>query len=148
MNFPARLWCYLIEQAEITLNLLRTPRLHPQLSTYHSLCRNFNFQKTPLAPPGIKAITGNNAATRESWAPHGKLAYYVGPAMNHYRCCKVYLPSVQKIIITDTIEHTEDNLFDMPYSSKEDELLDVVKQLEHLLQDEAPMSSHSLSPRK
>ena len=68
--------------------------------------------------------------------------------MSHYRCYKVYLPSTQKIIVTDTIEYAEDNLFDIPYSSKEDELLDVAKQLEHLLKDEAPMNSHPLSPQQ
>jgi hypothetical protein len=39
-SFPMHLWDRLLPQAEITLNLLRTSRLHPQLSAaahYHGL---------------------------------------------------------------------------------------------------------------
>jgi hypothetical protein len=32
LSFPMHLWDRLLPQAEITLNLLRTSRLHPQLS--------------------------------------------------------------------------------------------------------------------
>jgi hypothetical protein len=41
-SFPMHLWDRLLSQAEITLNLLRTSRLHPQLSAaahYHGLTR-------------------------------------------------------------------------------------------------------------
>jgi len=147
-KFPLKLWCFLLEQAEITLNLLRTSRIHPHLSAYNSLCGAFNFSKTPLAPPGIKVIAHNNVSTRESWGPHGKIAYYVGPAMNHYRCYKVCVQSTKKIIVTDTIEYTEDNLFEIPYSSKEDELLDAVVDLHKILKDETPLTSHPMSPRQ
>ena len=87
-------------------------------------------------------------SNRESWGPHGKLAYYVGPAMNHYRCHRVYIPSTKKVIITNTIEYTEDNLFEIPYSSKEDELLDAVIDLQNILKSEGPPTSHPLSPRQ
>ena len=34
-NFPSVLWCKLIKQAQDTLNMLRTSRVHPKLSAYH-----------------------------------------------------------------------------------------------------------------
>ena len=108
----------------------------------------FDFTRTPLAPPGIKVIAHNSIETRDSWGPHGKLAFYVGPAMNHYRCYKVYLPSARSIITTDTIECTEDNLFEIPYSSKEDDLLDAVQDLQSMLKDTRPLHTNSLSPRQ
>ena len=126
VDFPLYLWCLLLQQADITPNLLRTSRIHPHLSAHHSLCGAFDFRKTPLAPPGIKVIAFNNVSTRESWAVHGKLGYYIGPAMNHYRCYQVYLPTSKRIITTDTLQCTEDNSFDTPYSSKEDDFLDAV----------------------
>jgi hypothetical protein len=46
------LWDRLLPQAEITLNFLRTSRLHPQLSAaahYHGLV---DYNKTDFAPPG------------------------------------------------------------------------------------------------
>jgi hypothetical protein len=50
--FPLHLWDRLLPQAEITSNLLRTSRLHPQLSAaahFHGLV---DYNKTAFAPPG------------------------------------------------------------------------------------------------
>jgi hypothetical protein len=55
-SFPMHLWDRLLPQAEITLNLLRTSGLHPQLSAaahYHGLV---DYNKTDFAPPGSKII--------------------------------------------------------------------------------------------
>jgi hypothetical protein len=54
--FPLHLWDRLLPQAEITLNLLRTSRLHPQLSAaahFHGLV---DYNKTAFALPGCKII--------------------------------------------------------------------------------------------
>jgi hypothetical protein len=54
--FPLYLWDRLLRQAEITLNLLRTSRLHPQLSVaahFHGLV---DYNKTAFALPGCKII--------------------------------------------------------------------------------------------
>jgi hypothetical protein len=51
-SFPMHLWDRLLPQAEITLNILRTCRLHPQLSAaahYHGLV---DYNKTAFSPPG------------------------------------------------------------------------------------------------
>ena len=146
-NFPLYLWCYLLLQAEITLNLLRSSRIHPHLSAYHSLCGAFNFKRTPLAPPGIKVIAYNSVGTRESWATHGKLGCYVGPAMNHYRCYQVYIPSTRKIIISDTLQYTDDNMFEIPYKSKDDNLHDAVTELQTMMHSPSPLPTHTNTPR-
>jgi hypothetical protein len=55
-TFPLHLWDRLLPQAEITLNRLRTLRLHPQLSAaahFHGLV---DYNKTALSPPGCKII--------------------------------------------------------------------------------------------
>jgi hypothetical protein len=55
-SFPMHLWDRLLPQAEITLNLLRTSRLHPQLSAtahFHGLV---DYNKTAFALPGCKII--------------------------------------------------------------------------------------------
>jgi hypothetical protein len=54
--FPLHLWDRILPQAEITLNMLRTSRLHPQLSAaahFHCLV---DYNKTALSPPGCKII--------------------------------------------------------------------------------------------
>ena len=52
--FPAAEWDRLLQQAEITLNLLRASRRFPSLSAYNAIHGVFDFNKTPLAPPGTK----------------------------------------------------------------------------------------------
>ena len=146
-NFILYLWCYLLQQAEITLNLLRTSRSHPHLSAYNSICGVFNFKRTPLSPPGIKVIAYNSVETRESWVTHGKLGHYVGPTMNHYQCYKVCVPSTRKIIISDTLQHTEDNLFEVPHKTKDDNLHDMVNELQTMLQSQFPLATHTNNPR-
>ena len=47
-------WDRLMPQANITLNLLRASRTHPQLSAYASLFGQFDYSRTLSAPPGTK----------------------------------------------------------------------------------------------
>jgi hypothetical protein len=82
--FPLHLWYRLLPQADITLNLLRTSRLHPQLSAaahFHGL---MDYNKTAFAPPGCKIIAHEKPGKRRTWAPHGQHGYSLGPAMHHY----------------------------------------------------------------
>jgi hypothetical protein len=74
-NFPTHVWDLLLPQAEMTLNLLRTSILHPQLSAaahFHGLV---DYTKTAFAPPGCKIILRENPSQRLTWAPHGKPGY-------------------------------------------------------------------------
>jgi hypothetical protein len=102
--FPLYLWDRLLPQAEITLNLLWTSRLHPQLSAaahYHGL---LDYNKTYFAPPGCKIIAHEKPGKRRTWAPHGQHRYSLGPAMHHYRCQNVYISTMASERIVDTLE--------------------------------------------
>jgi hypothetical protein len=82
-TFPLHLWDRLLPQAEITLNILRTSRLHPQLSAaahFHGLV---DYNKTAFALPGCKIIAHEKPGKRRTWAPHGQHGYSLGPAMHH-----------------------------------------------------------------
>ena len=103
-SFPVYLWDELLPQALLTLNLLRTSRLNPALSAYNQLFGVFDFNKMPLTPPGTRALIFEDPDTRESWAPHGKLAWYVGQAPDHYRCYRFYIPETGGTRISATAE--------------------------------------------
>jgi hypothetical protein len=103
-RFPVTLWDKLIPQAVLTLNLLRTSRLNPNLSAHAQIFGLFDFNKTPLAPPGTRALIFEDPETRQSWAPHGKEAWYVGPAMEHYRCYQFFIPETKGTRISGTAE--------------------------------------------
>jgi hypothetical protein len=66
-DFPIRLWDRLLPQAEITLNLLRASRKNPSISAYEAIHGQFDYNKTPLAPPGCKVIIHKNLVN----ADHG-----------------------------------------------------------------------------
>jgi hypothetical protein len=106
-------WERLLPQEEITLNLLRTSRLHPQLSAaahYHGLV---DYNKTAFAPPGCKIIAHEKKGKRRTWAPHGQ---------HGYRCQNVYITTTASKRIVDTLEHFPHN-YQMPQLSSTDRLL-------------------------
>jgi hypothetical protein len=116
------LWDRLLPQSEITLNLLQTSRLHPQLSAaahYHGLV---DYIKTAFAPPGCKIIAHEKPGKRRTWAPHGQQGYSLGPAMHHYRCQNVYISAMASERIVDTLELFPHN-YQMPQLSSTDRLL-------------------------
>jgi hypothetical protein len=135
--FPLHLWDRLLPQAELTLNLLRTSRLHPQLSDaahFHGLV---DYNKTAFAPPGCKIISHEKPGKRRTWAPHGRHGYSLGPAMHHYRCQNVYISATASERIVDTLELFPHN-YQMPQLSSTDRLLMAAKDMMDALQNPHP----------
>jgi hypothetical protein len=136
-HFPLYLWDTLIPQANMTLNLLRTSRINPNLSAYSQLNGNFDFNRTPLAPPGTKIVVHVKPDKRKSWDPHGNTGWYTGPAMEHYRCYRVYVTKTQAYRIADTVEFFPSKV-PMPKLSSQDAAQHAARDLIHALQHPAP----------
>jgi hypothetical protein len=133
-TFPLHLWGRLFPQAEITLNLSRTSRLHPQLSAaahYHGLV---DYNKTAFAPPGCKIIAHKKPGKRRTWAPHGQHGYSLGPVMHHYWCQNVYISARASERIVDTLEFFPHN-YQMPRLSSTDRLIMAAKDMTDDLQN-------------
>lgn len=106
-EFPITFWCSLLAQANITLNMMRPCRQNPALSAHAAMNGCFNFEATPMAPPGTKAFVHVKPGRRATWGFHAADAWYVGPAMKHYRCAAIrnepmngppdYLQAVQRL---------------------------------------------------
>ena len=103
-TFPLHLWCRLLDQAELTLNMLRTSRINLILSAHEQLHGIHDFNATPLTPLGTKCIAHEKSSQRGTWAPHGQHGWYVGAAPEHYRCYQIYIPKTQGTHICDTVE--------------------------------------------
>ena len=84
-NFPLKLWDRLLTQALIMLNLLRGSRINPQLSAWAQVHGAFDYNSTPLAPPGTRVLVHEKLSVRGTWAPHAVEGWYLGPALRHYR---------------------------------------------------------------
>jgi hypothetical protein len=136
-TFPLHLWDSIFPQAEITLNLLRTSRLHPQLSAdvhFHGLV---DYNKTAFAPSGCKIIAHEKPGKRRTWAPHGQHGYSLGPAMHHYRCQNVYISATASERIVGTLKFFPHN-YQMPRLSSTDRLIMAANDMKDALHNPHP----------
>ena len=68
-KLPLHIWDRLILHAILTLNLLRPSRLNPRLLAEAQLNGAFDFNRTPLAPPGTRVIVHKTPNNRRTWTP-------------------------------------------------------------------------------
>ena len=61
-------------------------------------------------PPGKIVVLHNRPKDIASWAPHGEPVWYIGPAMEHYRFHKAYIPKTRAERISDTVDFFLRNL--------------------------------------
>ena len=99
---PANLWPRYNAQIELTLNLLR---LAPSgTSSWEAMHGPYDFNAFPIAPIGIKVVAHVPPLEQATWAQHGLIGYYVGPAAEHYRCFQIWIESTKTIRISDCVE--------------------------------------------
>jgi hypothetical protein len=66
----------------------------------------YDYNSHPLMPPVVHEKPGQRA----SWDPHGKQGWYIGPAMEHYRCHCCHVNATNAKRISETVEffhHTD-----------------------------------------
>jgi hypothetical protein len=130
-DFLMYLWCELLEQAELTINHLRGYHLDPSISAYEGIySTKFDFIAHPIHPPGTKVLVLDPVTTRESWAPHGLLGFYLGPALLHYRSFRVFISSTKGFRVSDSISWHPEKLR-LPGSSKEEIIFSTAEKILH-----------------
>jgi hypothetical protein len=60
MLSPLQLWDEFLTQVKLTLNMLHFSRRNPKKSANQEVYSSFDFNKTPLASLGTKALVYNN----------------------------------------------------------------------------------------
>jgi hypothetical protein len=126
-----------LPQAELTRNLLRSSRLNPQLAAWEHLYGTFNVNQTHLAPQGTRVIFHDKPAQRKYWDPHGLDGWYVGPALEHYRCYTVQIVKTEGLRVKDTVEFFPTDCR-MPATSATDNANFAAKELIAALQNPTP----------
>ena len=127
-DFPLQLWCELLVQAETTLNLLRKSRVNEKKSACEVSEGKFDCNKTPIHPPGQRALVSNPAKKRATWAPHCSDGWCLGPAMKHCRCGRHCIPSTRCIRISASAK-TLPSHATIPALSENDKTLLAAKEL-------------------
>jgi Reverse transcriptase (RNA-dependent DNA polymerase) len=102
-RFPLHLWDRLLPQAVSTLNLLRGSRINPKQSAWAQYNGQFDFDRTPLGPPGCRVRAHEKPTARETWAPHAVDGWYIGPALDSYRCFRIWVWETKRERVCDTL---------------------------------------------
>ena len=98
-------WDQLLEQADITLNILRQDTDDPSKSAWEYLRgRLFNYDTIPLSPLWIPVIIQNKPSRCKSWDYIGRNGFSTGVDLNHYCCQRAIDAKTKALSITETIE--------------------------------------------
>ena len=143
-DLPLNQWDTLLEQATITLIILRPSRINSKLSEHSLLEGEFNFNRTPLAPPGTRVIVHENPAQRASWAPHGIHGWFTDSPLLHYRYYRCYISSTNSTRDSCTVAFFLHN-FPMLRTSFTDAATNGVLYLIIALQNPIPASPFNIS---
>jgi hypothetical protein len=93
-----------------------------------------------MAPPGTKIVAHENSQTRPSFSVHGKIGWYIGPALEHYRCWKCYFPDTMQERNVLKVDFFPEKIV-FPTFTREAYLRQTAEDMLHLLQpqDESPI---------
>jgi hypothetical protein len=144
-DFPLHLWDRLLPQAILMLNLLvRGSRLNPKLSGHAQMFfGHFDYNRTPIAPPGIRVIVHEKPSKRATWSPHGVDGWCVGPALESCRCCTIWIAETRSLRICDTLSLLPTKVT-MPLASSNDLILVGIQDILRALRNPTP--SYRLDP--
>jgi hypothetical protein len=82
-------------------------------------------------------VSHDKPKDRASWAAHGEIGWYLGPALEHYRCHKVYITKTRSERASDTVEFFPQAIT-MPHMSSADAATLAAQDLTHTLLHPAP----------
>ena len=132
-NFPLHLWCRILRQCQDTLDMLRTSRLYPHISSFTHINGPFDYNATPMAPPGIRTLVYETPQQLKTWAQHGVDALYIGYCPDHYCCHNTYVPATRRERIAHTVSFLPHD-FAVPANNHQDNVARSIRYLTTALQ--------------
>ena len=85
-----------------------------------------------MAPPGTRVIAHTKPKQRQSFGYYGQDAFYIGPALEHYRCVQCYVPLTRHVMIEDTVQFFP-NKIKFPTITLNDHLLTAIQDIISIL---------------
>ena len=146
-NFPMQLWCYMIPQMELTLNMLRRSNITPNVSASEHLYGPHNYNRQPLAPLGCEVQVYEPPLQRKSWAPRTVKGWYVGTSKEHYRAYKVWVEKTKSTRISETVFFKHKYLTN-PTVSPQDWVVKAANNLSRALANKGPVQSTDMTELK
>ncbi|KAJ1417780.1 hypothetical protein B484DRAFT_315057, partial [Ochromonadaceae sp. CCMP2298] len=102
-EYPILDWDLLLPQAELTVNLPRPSTVDPSVSAWEHMRGQYDFDHNPFDPAGCKVVVYEGPAVRGSWAAHGAVGFYTGPALGHYRGHRALMPHTNRERVSNTV---------------------------------------------
>jgi hypothetical protein len=90
-----------------------------------------------MAPPGTRIIAHETPGRRKTWAPNGQDGWYIGPALEHYRCYTVFITKTRSSRIVETVDFFP-HQFKIPFPSSSDVATQAATELTHALLNPQP----------
>ena len=94
----------------------------------------FNYDATPIRPLGCDIIAHRKIGTSNYWDFRGAAGWYVGVALQHYRCHTIAEKATRAAQISDTVEFRHHHLT-QPTVTPMDRIFHGVNKLTCALQD-------------
>ena len=116
--FPKYLWYLLLEQAEITLNIIWQATLNPLISDWNYFNVTFDLNATPIVTILFCVFIHKNPSTRLSWDFLGKDGFYIGPAFCYYHTFSVISKDTKHQQFSDTVEFQQSDLAQPSHTSE------------------------------
>ena len=109
-DFPKYMYDTLLQQTELTLNLLRQATINPKMSAWDYYNGPFDYAATPLGPLGIRVMIHNTVNTGKSWDQRWRESFHISLALQHYRCLTLFDSKTKHVSISDTVEFLHTHL--------------------------------------
>jgi hypothetical protein len=90
------------------------------------------INRAPMAPPGTRIIAHETPNRRRTWTPHGQDGWYIGPALEHYKCYTVYITKTGGDRFVETVDFFPEK-FTLPFPSPQDLATQAAIDLTHAL---------------
>jgi hypothetical protein len=116
------------------------PQLTQKISTWEYFNGMFDFNKTPLAPVGCRVLIHTKPAMRRSWDYRAKHGFYIGLALDHYRCYELVKSETKHKVISNTISFRHSYL-QIPGVSADDKIINGLQVMAGALQNTPPPTS-------
>ena len=98
-------------------------RIPARISAWKQLHGKYNFDAHPLAPLGIRIVMHENLSQHGSWAPHEVNGFYLGLALQHYRCYHGWVVKTQRERALDKVAWHRPQTIVMPGASEKELLI-------------------------
>jgi hypothetical protein len=85
----------------------------------------------------MRIIAHESPSRRRTWAPHGQDGWYIGPALEHYRCYTAYITKTRGNRIVEKVEFFPEK-FTLPFPSYQDLDTQAAADLTHALLHQQP----------